>query len=87
MKKLSFYPDFDATKFKFKHYQKNFFYNYAIKGYGCSHKNLQKSYEKCCKSCKSGMTFVKISDPWMDEMMIFSSRFFSKIEYNTAVLA
>lgn len=26
MKKLSFYPDFDATK-----------------GYGCSHKNLQKS--------------------------------------------
>lgn len=25
LKKLSFYPDFDATKFKFKHYQKNFF--------------------------------------------------------------
>ena len=25
LKKLSFYPDLDVTKFKFKHYQKNFF--------------------------------------------------------------
>lgn len=25
LKKLSFYPDFDTTKFKFKNYQKNFF--------------------------------------------------------------
>ncbi|MBO7127467.1 hypothetical protein J6W78_07995 [bacterium] len=25
LKKLSFYPNFDATKFKFKNYQKNFF--------------------------------------------------------------